>query len=321
MSSSSSFGEMHAQVRGEYVEESLLKLIPIAPNAAAAFAGDVALASELIMLLRDTYSESATLSELFSPLTTAMGPFDRNRPVEILVATAPTNGPVLLARWDTTNGLDSSGRDFYQIGSLRSYHSALTAELLKCLVASGVSGNRLLAVLTAVVQSFGIHDNLIEQNVGGSIFGLEITAGNVSWQADTNFVLYGPECSNIGFVSTLVRDNVLVLSSSLTSSIRILAHSITAPSISEWQRVWETSITNHLASNTCRYWIFISLLGKCITVVYRNDLQKPSRYIRTLSQGNGKFELALNSELIGILQKPLSPRDNRIPFRLNFRND
>jgi hypothetical protein len=69
----SSFAELHAEVRGEHVEESLLKLAPIAPGTAVAFAGNVQLAREVIEFLKSNYRDVMPIDQLFSSVTASFG--------------------------------------------------------------------------------------------------------------------------------------------------------------------------------------------------------------------------------------------------------
>lgn len=319
----SSFGELHAQVRGEHVEESLLKIVPIASGTAVAFAGDVQLATEIIEFLSANFEANAnSLKTLFSSLTASIGPFDSKRAVELLLATSNPNGESHLLHWDTIHGLDAVESDYYQIGSLTSCHSALTLQVLSRFVQGNLAPDRLLSVITAVVQSYGVHDNLIEMNIGGLIFGLRTHAGNVSWQEDTNFVLYGPRFCNLIYVSAFVRDNVVVVHSSQTNDIRVLSHSVSTQSLQDWIARWEKHVRNHLESDRYRYWVFISTAEKVITVLRRDDFEQQSRYVSLKKIGDGKFDIGMSPELMSLLNQPLTDRhDGSLPFRLNFRND
>jgi hypothetical protein len=318
----SSFGELHAEVRGKHVEEMLLKLVPIAPGTAVAFAGDVQLASEIIGFLKSNYDETTPLDSLFSSLVASLGPFDPERAVELILASSSSGAGSYLVHWDTVHGLNARASDYYQIGSLTSYHAALTPQVLSVLAAGKVPPERLLPILTAVVQSYGVHDNLINMNVGGVIFGLRVHAGGLSWQDDTNYVLYDPSFANVVYVSAFVRENALVVSSSLTNDVRILAHSVSTPSSQVWLSSWETYIKTHLSSDQYRYWVFLRTLGKVITVIRREALDRQSRYMRLDATGDGKFTIGMSPELMPILTKSLVDRgDESLPFRLNFLND
>jgi hypothetical protein len=316
----SSFGELHAQVRDEHVEESLLKLVPIASGAAVAFAGDVQLASELIAFLKNNY-EDTPLDMLFSSLTASLGPFDSKRPVEVILACS-RGAEANLVHWDTVRGLRVQTSDYCQIGSLTSYHSALTPQVLSILAAGKVPPERLLPMLAAVVQSYGVHDNLIDMNVGGVIFGLRVHAGGLTWQDDTNYVLYDPSFANTAYVSVFVRDDVLVVGSSLTDDVRVLAHSVSMPCSQFWLDSWKTYINTHLNSDQYRYWVFLNTLGKVITVLRRDAFERESRYVRLNATKDGKFTIGMSPELLPILVRPLVDRlDGSLPFRLNFLND
>jgi hypothetical protein len=318
----SSFGELHTEVRGEYVEESLLKLVPIAPGVAVAFAGDVQLASELIAFLKNIYDDAAPLDTLFSSLAASLGPFDCTRSVEMILASSRGGTESYLVHWDTVHGLTPQTSDYYQIGSLTSYHAALTPQVLSALAAGKLLPERLLPTLSAVVQSYGVHDNLMDMNVGGIIFGLRVHSGSLSWQDDTNYILYDPSFANVAYVSAFVRDNALVVSSSLTNDVRVMSHSASMPSSQVWLSSWKTYIDAHLCSDQYRYWVFLHTLAKVITVLRREALDRESRYVRLKATGDGKFNLVLSPELKSVLlQLPMDRGDGSLPFRLNFRND
>lgn len=319
----SSFGELHDQVRGEHVEESLLKIVALSDGVAVAFAGDVQLATSIIEFLSENLdADVSDLRPLLSSVTTSLGPFSRDRYVGLLLAASDSRGGTQLLYWNTASGLDTSESDYYQIGSLTSHHSALTPQVLSLLARGNLAPDRILSVLTAVVQSYGVHDNLIEQNIGGLIFGLRTYAGQTIWQEDTNYVLYDPQVTSPIWVSAFVRDNVVVVNSSQTNDIRCLANSVSTKSVQAWVDKWQCCIKSHLETDRYRYWVFISMLGKVITVLRRDNLDEKSRYVSLKKTGDGKFDMGISGELMSLLRQPLNDRqDGSLPFRLNFRND
>lgn len=319
----SSFGELHAQVRGEHVEESLLKIVALSDGIAVAFAGDVQLATSIVQFLSENLTaNSSDLRPLLSSVTTSLGPFSSNQRVELLVAASDSIGEPQLLYWNTTSGLDTFESDYYQIGSLTSYHSALTPQVLSLFARGNLAPDRILSVVTAIVQSYGLHENLIEQNIGGLIFGLRTHAGQTIWQEDTNYVLYDPQLKGLIWISAFVRDNVVVVNSSKTNDIRCLAHSVSTASIEAWIDKWQDQLKRHLETGRYRYWVFISTLDKVITVLRRNTLDGHSRYVSLRKMGDGKFDMAISEELMSLLKQPLiDQQDGSLPFRLNFRND
>jgi hypothetical protein len=304
------------------VEESLLKLVPISPGTAIAFAGDFQLATELIAFVKDHYDDAMPLNSLFQSLTASLGPFDPNRGVALILASSRAGADSHLANWDTVRGLNPQASEYYHIGSLTSYHAALTPEVLSILTAGEVPPERLLPILSAVVQSYGVHDNLIDMNVGGIIFGLRVQAGDLCWQDDTNYLLYDSSLANTAYISAFVREDVLVVNSSLTNDVRLFAHSASMPSFQDWLNRWQAYIKTHIKSDQYRYWVFLSTLGKVITVLRREALDKESRYVRLTAIGGDKFDLGISPELQSVLVKALADRgDGSLPFRLNFLND
>ena len=225
----SSFGQLHAEVRGEHVEEGLLKLVPLGAGAVAAFAGDVQLAQSCLDFLRDAVPTMTTASGLLQSLSTSLGPFPEDRAVEILLAVTNESGGSELVHWDTLRGIDPVESDFYQIGSLTSYHAALTPAFLSQLAAGDLDAERMLSIACAMVQSYGVHDDMIAMNVGGLVFGVQTRNGLVNWQADTNFILYSLDFSYLAVITAIAKDNTIALFSSITDDTRILGHRQSGP--------------------------------------------------------------------------------------------
>jgi hypothetical protein len=251
-----------------------------------------------------------------------MGPFDPDRAVELILASSKTDGSSELIHWSTTGGLDLSGADFYQIGSLTSYHAALTPAVLSQLAAGNLDAARMLPIATALVQSYGIHDNLIDMNVGGLIFGIQTSRGEVAWQQDTNYVLYDTAFTSHTLVTAIARDNTLAVCSTHPDDTRVFGHSTSMPRGNLWDKEWIQRIKEDLDSGLSPCWAFICTSGKVITLVFRRDISRGSRYVKLTNLGNGKFDLALSQELMSILRQPLQDRgDGSLPFRLNVRDD
>ncbi|MGC2456930.1 MAG: hypothetical protein WA435_02920 [Gallionellaceae bacterium] len=283
------------------MEESQLKISPIASGSAVAFSGHVQYAFEIITFLKSNYGNTPDLRTLIDSLTASFGPFDRTRYVELLLATSRANGEAELLHWDTVRGLDSNTSDYYEIGSLTSYHSGLTVDILSRAVRMHMPPAWILAAITAVVQSYGIHHKLIDMNVGGAIFGLSTYAGIVSWQEDTRYILYNTRFINNeisifnninSHVLAYVRDDVLVVGSSLTKQTRIFEN-FTTPSNEVWIKTWLDYIKSHRTSNRFRNWVFISTVTEVVTVVIRTDFEQESRYLIFNNIGTSNFEILL----------------------------
>lgn len=318
----SSFGQLHAEVRGEHVEESLLKLVPLGSGTVAALAGDVALATSCLDFLRDNLATVPTISGLLASLSISLGPFQPDRHVELLLARTSNSEESELLHWDTIRGLNPTPSDYYHIGSLTSYHAALTPALLDLLAEGNLDSDRMLPVAVAIVQSYGVFDDLVSMSVGGLIFGAQTKLGTVTWLPDTNFVLYDPSFSYRAVITAISRDNTLVLSSSITDDTRVLGHSTSMPCANLWTSEWLQAAKTVVDSGRTPLWVFISIAARVITIIFRSDVDAASKYVRLNNLGEGKFDLAISPELMTLLTQPLvDQNDGSLPFRLDVRND
>ncbi|MCX7032413.1 MAG: hypothetical protein NT046_00350, partial [Arenimonas sp.] len=84
----------------------------------------------MIEFLRDNMHLAENGSALLAMLSASLGPFDTRNPVELLLAITAHDKPAELIHWDSINTKASVGADYYQIGSLTSYHASLTPEFL-----------------------------------------------------------------------------------------------------------------------------------------------------------------------------------------------
>ena len=318
----SSIGQLHAEVGGEHVEEALLKLVPLGGGVVAAFAGDVHLATSCLNFLRDMFLSEFDIASLLRTMTTSLSPFPQDRAVELLIAISNPDEHCELLHWTSLHGLNPNRFDYCQIGSLTSYHSALTPALLSQLVAGNIDTGRMLSVVTAIVQSYGVHDDLISMNVGGLIFGVKTSLGIVSWHEDLNVVLYEQSFSYHAIISAIARDNSVVMSSSITDDTRILAHSTSMPKADLWAQEWLRNAKIQLDSGDNPIWVFISTTENIITIIFRKSIETDSRYVRLQNHGSGKFDLALSGELMELLCQPVVDlNDGSLPFRVNVLND
>ena len=180
----------------------------------------------------------------------------------------------------------------------------------------------MLPIASAIVQSYGVHDDLVTMYIGGLVFGVQNRMGVVSWQPDTNFVLYDAAFAFGAIITAIARDNTLVLSSSITDDTRVFGHSTSMPRADLWSEDWLRDAKSVLDSGKTPLWVFISTASRVITVIFRSDVTRDSRYVKFKNLGDGKFDLGLSPDLMALLRQPLADHnDGSLPFRLNVRND
>lgn len=313
----SSFGQLHSDTKAGYVQEGLIKLIPISKGIAIGFSGDVQVALEIIELLKDNVAYAKSASDLIR-FADSMGPFDPKSGVELLIASSSADGNNELIKWDTEKGADQSNANYYQIGSLVSYHAYLPPFLMNEIAKKRLETERVLPTITSVIQSYGMQENLVQMNIGGLIFGLYTSFGKVSWQEDTNYVLYSQNSTNpLSYISAIARDNVLIVNSSVTNDTRIFFHSVSEVDKTINTPEWREKVQEQFQSDRFRYWAFLSIKERIVVLLTRTNLDEKSKLVNLSHLGGGKFNLAINPWLESHLQQPLTNRNNsKIPFRV-----
>jgi hypothetical protein len=253
-----------------------------------------------------------------------MGPFDPKQAVSLIIASSSDNGNNELIKWNTAEGIDQTNADFYQIGSLDSYHANTIHSLLEFFTSRNLAVDRVLPAIISVFQSYGVHEDLIQMNVGGLTTGLRTTHGNITWLEDTNYAIYGSNIgSNLSYISAIVRDNAVIVGSSITNDTRVFYHPANAQANINSQD-WRDRVQDQLSSDRFRHWVFINndSQNRVITLIIRNDLATESKYFSLSRISEGKYRLGLSSELEEILHRHLPNRnDDSIPFLLNILND
>ncbi len=307
-----------------HVAASPLRLVALASGVAVAYAGDVELAGQLLAFLHEHQAHATSHRELLTRLTLELGPFDAAREVALLLAASSPEGEAELLHWTTADGLDASAADFHQIGTPTAHHSALTPELRGALAAGDLTTERLLPILTAVVQAHGEHVVSKGLQVGDLIFGLRTEHGAIAWQDDTHVVLYEPEFAFSTHVSVRARDHAIAAHSAFNNEVSVFAPAALAVTPAHTQRLdaWRRAVHAARDPDRFRLWVFISAGEKVVTLVIRNELERESRLVRVAGINQGKFDLSLSPELTGLLLRPLHNRDRGpVPLHLSVRED
>ena len=313
-------GESPDDMTGGHVAASPLRLVALASGVAVAYAGDGELAAQLLAFLHEHQAHATSHRELLTRLTLELGPFDAAREVALLLAASSPEGEAELLHWTTADGLDASAADYHQIGTPTAHHSALTPELRGALAAGDLTTERLLPILTAVVQAHGEHVVAKGLQVGDLIFGLCTEHGAVTWQDDTHVVLYEPEFAFSTHVSVRARDHAIAAHSAFNNEVSVFA----PPAFADTRRIdaWRRAVHAARDPDRFRHWVFISAGEKVVTLVIRNEVERESRLVRVAGINRGKFDLSLSPELTALLLRPLHNREQGpVPLHLSVRED
>lgn len=232
----SSFGEAHIGDSGKYVSESIIKVIRL-DQAAVALTGDVLAAKAFIKEFAYRLKSDGEVEQALERTVASRSPFAADKEFSLLVA-GPTDSGAQLFAFNPNGNHDTVECEeggIAQLGSASVAHKAQTSKWL-----GPVTGhfrndpNLVLAMALTGLQSYGIHDYLLAEGVGGPFCGLRVDKTGSHWQKDMLTVIYGPDLKLHGMVSTLVRDNVLIAESNITNTTRLFADDLMGGLDAKW---------------------------------------------------------------------------------------
>lgn len=313
----SSFGEMHTDRNGKMVEEAMLKLCCIKNKAIVAMAGDNRTALGIIEIFKNAVDYYG-IKEAFEEAIISCGPYSKDNKVGLIVGYIDNGEPKLISFTNTNKIVEHS--DFTQIGSIASYYPSLTENLVKLFINGRLADVHMLAAVTAVLQSYGIFDQLMNMHVGGVFFGLSIDASGIHWQNDTSYVIYNFEPQNFNYITVIERESAIFVNSTFTQDIRGFVNSINTASLPENIDALRVEAKEFFDSGKSVFYVFLSNKDRLITVVKTNN-KLDTKYIKIIPNQEGHFDFFLSPELMEILKKPITAKDyESLPFRFNWRN-
>jgi hypothetical protein len=211
----STMGEKHSTLRGQtdgpFVQESALKLHDFG-QCAVTFAGDCGDGYRVIGNMKQALARGATALDAFADSI-----IDRTG-AQVILAFMDDNRP-MLAVWnadgDATLRVDVNR---IQLGTINDDYRALTSKMLDTILGFPDHSNRILALTLSLLQSYGIHDYLIERGIGGAFCGLYVDSEGVKWQPDMLCLIAHPRLTNVDSVGSFARDGVWCLFNSATEA-------------------------------------------------------------------------------------------------------
>lgn len=313
----SSFGQPHREVRGENVEEGLLKIARIDSHAAVAFAGDVAMATDIVDYLMAHWKLfCGNMQELDRALKATFGPLDTTPDVEILIAWF--DGEPHLVRWGSRDGIYPPTPGVVDIGSIGNAHRDFAEAALRQALELGIPDSSTLSLLIALTQSYCIHDDMIRQNIGGAVFGVSVCDSGVVWQRDTSYLIYDRHSSHADFVRVGARDDALIVSSSFSNGTLVMMNSA-VPDWRSWKRIWSDEMEIFGSYDHFPLACFIRKEDRLITVLDRTP-GKDGPYMRFRLDGS-TLHLDLTDKLQQVLFHDLEKEELLLPFRLVALHD
>ena len=288
----SSFGETHRRIRGDFVEEGLFKLAPIGSEAAAAFAGNWECAEQIRDFLMQNWCVlDGDIDALQVALSKAFYPSIEEFEVSFLLAWRTKDGPKL-AHWVPSSGFRYC--DQCSIGSASDSLLQLLERSVLEMRRSGIPEQHVLPAMSAFAQSLGVHDDLLEQNIGGAMFGVQVDQNGVSWQPDTAYVLCRRGAPAGDVIRLCLRGDALVVQSPF-STWKVLMNG----AVSDWKKWvarWKGVIDSEVLRDHCPYVVFVRKDARVVTIVERVP-GTSGRFMRFRAAA-GDLHLDVTEELI-----------------------
>lgn len=318
---SSSFGEVYQEIEGKTVEEGLLKIVCLQNRTVIAFAGNVAQANSIIDYLKDMLPINQDIEDIIKSMGKSLGPFDKNRSVSIIVGKVVNKIPVMYL-WNSINLELKEIRDgVVQIGSADLFHRELNRFLLSLLAQGNVPTDRILPIAMSVMQSYIVHEYMLTKFIGGIHYGLVLNSDEIMWHEDIKYILYDSDFKNVNIITCLCRDGAVIVRSSITNDSRVFLHGTNTQRPIEWMQRWKQHLDDCFSSGKAKYWVFIGILQRNVTVVKMPEPTANSKYFYLKYLGDGVYDFAIEEIFKSFLKKPLNDRNNgSLPFRLTSMN-
>lgn len=267
----SSFGEQHVRDHTRRVEQEALKISSL-PFGGITFAGSAGLGAGLVRMSRAAVRGGENPDVAFQAAFASLQPFRPGVTLQAVMAWHDKTVPRLM--WSGDDGRTFTEGQLVQFGSIGAAFKKLTGDAIAAVTEGDIGAPALLAGAMSLIQSYGISHGLIEVGVGGQINGAWIDADGGHWQPDILFVLYDSAdlSHSMTCISSIVRDSVAVVGSSVTRDTRCFATELTEEELDAWKSRWMPEVLNHCAKGKADYVCFMDRRNWRVVLVEQRGL-------------------------------------------------
>lgn len=306
----SSFGEAHISGTANNVEEGALKIIS-AGSAGITFSGDASIGYPFVDAFRYAIDLGVEPKAALERTILSVN-VHQDTPLSVLCAFGDRNGPHLLSFNAKHDGciVDHVGRDLIQLGSLvgsdQEFITRISDDFIQWMKNTNLEGPDHLACTLGMCQSYGLHNNLLRNGVGGTFSGAFVDKTGFHCQPDILYLLFMPGDNSTGMdgIFAFNRSNVLIVQSILDDGpARIFVTSEqTEPQDKTVERardVYEQSLSA-MHRLDFDYLSFLNTLAPRLAVLEMNN-NKEHRYAIIECQS---IKFSGNTATLGILFSP-----------------
>jgi hypothetical protein len=322
-----SFEEKSVSQPDKSVYEGALKLINLG-RAALAMAGDSMLAQSIVETFKQALRQTDNPREALHTAIMSNRPFHPERSCTLVIAFPNSPTPTLLSfnLHNDQNIIEHYEDCFLPIGSLPVRYDRRSFSIIDFL-SKGFCNKPywFLTFMLALVQSYGIHEVLLEKYAGGAYCGLLVGVHSIEWQPDILFYLYDEgRNSNVNTVSSIIRDHVLIVRSLFTKTTTYFFNALSCDSIEDWNSKWFLPAHQFTTDGRFDFIVFLSRQFRIITIIemfkhqsnqFLSITPRPSE--RPLESVT--LDLGLSPQLIQVMDEPAPDRyDGTTPFAVNW---
>ncbi len=321
----SSFGERQIVDGSDSVAERALKIV-VNDDLAIGLCGDFRLARDLASSVFRAYRRLRDPEAALREMIVSNGPFPIQHTAQLVVAWRGEPCPRLFSfNHDGSGTFQELGHgEGVPLGSVRAMHKSMTQELLKRLFAVERQGSAAyLAAALGALQSLGVHDYLLDDGVGGSFTGLSVSRETIAWQPDLLYLIDEPGKEIWPGVATCVRDQNLIVTSTITNQPRVFMTTVEGANDPEqWSEMWSEFARAYI---TRGLFDFVVLLGleRWVVVVIEMKQHSESKMLRFHADSIGSDGVSwfeLHSEMRDALRRRFAsdPDPEARDFRFGF---
>jgi hypothetical protein len=320
----SSFGERQISEGGVSVAERGLKIV-VDGDLAIGLCGDSQVARSLAASLFRSYRRLRDPEAALHEMLVSNGPFSKGCGAQLIVAWRGEPCPRLFSfNREGCGGLHEYGfGEGVPLGSVRPIYKGVTQELLKRLFVVEPQGSAVyLASALGMLQSLGVRDYLVDDGVGGSFTGVRVTRQAIAWQPDLLYVIDEPGENIWSAVATCVRDDTLVVNSTLTNQARVFMTDVNdEKNLAQWVTQWGALAGGYITDKRFDFVVLLGLRHHVVIVIeMRRTLEsKALRFHSDSPARDGVTWFELRADLVAALRRPFAdPEPDSWDFRFGF---
>jgi len=208
-----SFGELEDKYNRYYVYERHNKITILNERYIICFAGNMTHGYEMIRILEECLSLNVALNNAIQIIFNST----IHATVDMIIGYESGSEYKLCLLKD---GKVVEG-DIFEIGS-GSQVEEWSAKVRKWLGYESINNGHLLAIMTSLVQIYSVKYHMVNFGVGGTVTGLKYDKEGLHWSSDINYTVLSPDQKPLGFITTIIREGILITFSSFSKTIKYL---------------------------------------------------------------------------------------------------